>query len=78
MDVPWRHSVKHTRKKKNRDLVTKVIVYRDGRHSGSPPRELTVDVRRDETLDTDYAAAMVAVRAGLPLSEVRIIEVRDR
>lgn len=70
--------MRHTRNEKNRGLVTKVIVYRDHRHPDSPSREVIVDVRRDEVLDGDYAAATVAVRTGTPLNDVRIIEVRDQ
>lgn len=71
--------VKHTRTKKNQGLVTTIITYRDGRHPhSSPPLKLTVDVQRDDVLDGDYLAAMVAVRTGTPLNQVRITEVRDR
>lgn len=70
--------MKHTRKRKSRGLVTKVIVYRDARHPDSRPQEVTIDVRRDEVINMDHRAATVAVRTGTPLSEVRIIEVRDK
>lgn len=71
--------MKPTRKKKTQALVTKIITYRDGRHpASSPPLSLTVDVHRDEVLDADYLAAVVAVRTGTPLTQVRIIEVCDR
>ena len=70
--------MKHTRKRKSRGLVTKVVLYRNERHPDSRPQEVTIDVRRDEVIDMDYVAATIAVRTGTPLSEVRIIDVCDK
>jgi hypothetical protein len=36
---------------------------------------LIVDIPHGEVMDTDYAAAMVAVRTGIPLAEVTIITI---
>jgi hypothetical protein len=38
-------------------------------------QELTVDVPHGEVMDADYAAAMVAVRTGIPLAEVTIVTI---
>lgn len=69
--------MKRTRSRKRRGLVTRRIVYGHRQRPDSRPRELKVDVRRGEQIDTDYAAAMVAVRTGTPLTEVRIIDIRE-
>jgi hypothetical protein len=68
--------VKHTRsKKKRRDLITVRIIYRNRQHPHDRPRELTVDFRRGEQVDADYAAGIVAVRTSMPLAEVQIIDI---
>lgn len=41
------------------------------------PQQIKVDVRCDEQIDTDYAAAIVAVRTGTPLADVIIIDIRE-
>lgn len=63
------------RRKKTRNLVTRVIVYRDARDPAGRQREIRVDIRDGEILDVDYAAGMVAVRTGIALRDVEIIEV---
>lgn len=68
---------KRTKSKRSRGLVTRRIVYRNRKHSEGRPQEVKIDVRRGERVDTDYAAAMVAVRTGTPLADVTIIEVRE-
>jgi hypothetical protein len=50
-------------------------VYRSAQRPHDRPRELIVDVPRGEVLDADYAAAMVAVRTGMPLAEVSIVTI---
>jgi hypothetical protein len=69
--------VKHTtrKSKKSRGLVVRRIVYRSAQRPHDRPRELIVDVPRGEVLDADYAAAMVAVRTGMPLAEVSIVTI---
>lgn len=69
--------MKHTRSKRKRGLVTRRIVYRNRRRPDARPQEMKVDIRPDESVDADYAAAMVAVRTGTPLADVTIIEVRE-
>ncbi|HEX2298256.1 MAG TPA: hypothetical protein VHH34_07025, partial [Pseudonocardiaceae bacterium] len=59
-----RTEVKHTRRKKSSGLATRRIVYRNRKHPHARAQELTVDIRQGEHLDTEYAAAMVAVRTG--------------
>lgn len=69
---------RHTKSKASRGLVTRTIVYRDDRNPpGGRPLTLKVDLRRDEYLDTDHATAMVAARQGVPLVNVRVIEITD-
>jgi len=72
---PGRRPVKHTKSKTAGGLVTRTIVYRDRSRPHSRDQHLKVDVRRDEVIDLDYAAAMVAVRTGLPLAYVRVIRI---
>jgi hypothetical protein len=36
---------------------------------------LIVDIPHGEAMDADYAAAMVAVRTGIPLAEVTIVTI---
>jgi hypothetical protein len=61
--------VKHTtrKSKKSRGLVAK--------HPHDQPRELIADVPCGEVMGDDYAAAMVAVRTGMPLVEVGIVTI---
>ena len=66
-----------TRSKKNRGLVTRTIVYRHRRHPAGKPQQITIDVRRDEQIDTGHAAAIVALRTGTPLTDVIIIHIRE-
>ena len=61
--------------KKRRGLVARRITYTSTKRPHDRHRELMVDVPRGEMMDADYAAAMVAVRTGMPLAEVTIITV---
>ncbi len=67
--------MKHTtrKSKKNRGLIARRIVYTSAQRPQDRPRELIVDVPCGEVMDADYAAAMVAVRTGMPLVEVIIV-----
>jgi hypothetical protein len=69
--------VKHTarKSKQSRGLVARSIVYTSNKRPHDRPRELTVDVPHGEVMDADYAAAMVAVRTGMPLAEVTIVTI---
>lgn len=67
--------MKHTRSKAARGLVTRTIVYRDRTRPRSRDQHLKVDLRHDEVIDLDYAAAMVAVRTALPLADVHVIKI---
>lgn len=69
--------MKHLKRRNRRGLVTKRIVYRNRRHAHDRSQEMKVNIRRGETLDPDYAAAMVAVRASIPLNNVKILEIVD-
>ncbi len=62
--------VKRTKSKRSRGLVTRRIVYQNHQHPHDRPQELKVDIRDGETIDADYAAAMVAVRTGISLHNV--------
>jgi hypothetical protein len=70
-------TVKHTKSKAQRGLVTRRILYRNRRRPHDRNQELTVDVRRGEVIDDDYAAAMVACRTSLALADVGIIRIAD-
>lgn len=48
-------------------------MYRSARRPHDRPQELTVSVPRGEVVDAGYAAAVVAVRTGMPLAEVAIV-----
>ena len=61
--------------KASRGIVTLTIRYRDRRNPPGRLQELKVDVRRGEHIDEDHAAAMVAARRGVPLTQVTIIKV---
>lgn len=67
--------MRHTTNKKNRKLTTRSIAYKSTKHPRDRLRELTVNVPRGEIVDTRYAAAMVAVRTGMPLAEVSIVTI---
>jgi hypothetical protein len=67
--------VKHTKSKKNRGLATRRIMYKSSKHPHDRHRELKVDVPLGEIVDDRYAAAMVAVRTGVPLAEVNIVTI---
>ncbi|MGH3794165.1 MAG: hypothetical protein ACRDSP_04685 [Pseudonocardiaceae bacterium] len=67
--------MKRTRSKERRGLVTRRIVYRDGKRPHGRPQELKVDIRHGDVIDDDYAAAMVAARTTLPLADVRIMRI---
>jgi hypothetical protein len=67
--------VKHVRSKKDKWLTTRNIVYKSSQHPHDRHRELKVNVPRGEIMDADYAAAMVAVRTGMPLADVNIVKI---
>lgn len=67
--------MKRTRSKKSRGLETWRLVYVNRHHPHAPAQEIKVDVRRGETIDADYAAAMVAVRTSISLADVRILRI---
>ncbi len=67
--------MKHTKSKKARGLTTGTITYKSSKHPHERCRELKVDVPHGETIDASYAAAMVAVRTGMPLADVNIVEI---
>jgi len=76
--VGWssgRSVVKRTKSKRAGGLVTRRIVYGNRLCPHDRPQELRVDVRRGELIDTDYAAAMVAVRTSLSLHNVKIFAI---
>lgn len=41
------------------------------------PEALVVDTHPGEVIDDGYAVALVAVRTGIPLTQVRIVAVED-
>lgn len=67
--------MKHTKSKKSRGLVTKIIAYKSSKRPHDRPQELKVDVPRGEIIDPSYAAAMVAVRTSIPLEDVNIVKI---
>ncbi len=67
--------VKHTKSKKSRGLTTRSIAYKSNKRPHDRARELKVDVPCGEIIDASYAAAMVAVRTGMPLAEVNIVKI---
>ena len=67
--------MKHARSKKDKGLTTRNIVYKSSQNPHDRHRELKVDVPRGEIMDADYAAAMVAVRTGMPLADVNIVKI---
>lgn len=67
--------MKRMKNKERRGLETRCIIYGDHRRPRDKPQELKVDVRRGEVIDDDYAAAMVAARTTVPLTDVRIIRI---
>jgi hypothetical protein len=67
--------VKHLKSKAARGLVTRTIVYRDRRWPHRRNQQLKVDVRRDEVINPEYAAAMVAVRTTLALADIRVVRI---
>ncbi len=67
--------MKHTKSKKSSGLATRSIVYKSNKRPHDRLRELKVDVPRGEIIDASYAAAMVALRTGMPLVEVNIVKI---
>ncbi len=67
--------MKRTRSKKSRGLTTRSIAYKSNKRPHDRSQELTVDVPRGEIIDASYAAAMVALRTGMPLTEVNIVKI---
>lgn len=68
-----KHTARTSRKK--RGLVARRIAYTRTKHPHDRIRELTVHVAYREVMDADYAAAMMAVRTGMPLAEVITVTV---
>jgi hypothetical protein len=69
--------VKRTKSKKGRELTARSIVYKSNKHPHERHRELKVNVPRGEIIDYRYAAAMVAVRTGVPLADVDIVKIQQ-
>lgn len=69
--------MRHTarKSKKRRGMVARSITYTSTKRPRDRPRELIVDIPPGEIIDTDYAAAIVAVRTGIPLAEVTIVTI---
>ncbi len=67
--------MKRTKSKKSRGLATRSIVYKSNKRPHDRHRELKVDVPRGEIIDASYAAAMVAMRTGMPLADVNIVTI---
>jgi ribosomal protein L20A (L18A) len=61
--------------KKSGGLVTGSIEYKSNTRPHDRARELKVDIPRGEIMDANYAAAMVAARTGMPLTEVDIVKI---
>jgi hypothetical protein len=61
--------------RRRRRLVAKSITYTSTQRPHDRPRELTVNITPGEVMDTGYAAAIVAVRTGMPLAEVSILTI---
>lgn len=61
--------------RRRRRFVAKTITYTSTQRPHDRPRELTVSMTPGEVMDTGYAAAMVAVRTGMPLAEVSILTI---
>jgi hypothetical protein len=66
---------KPRRRPKSTGLVARSITYRSAQRPRERPQELTVSVRPGEVIDAGYAAAVVAVRTGMPLAEVTIVTI---
>ena len=56
-------------------VVARRIAYRSTQRPRDRPEELTVNVPHGEVIDIGYAAAVVAVRTGMPLAEVTIVTI---
>ncbi|MGH3799796.1 MAG: hypothetical protein ACRDTD_06625 [Pseudonocardiaceae bacterium] len=67
--------MKHTKSKAQRGLVTRRIVYASHQRPHARHQELKVDVRSGTMIDMEYAAALVAVRAPLPLADIKILRI---
>ncbi len=67
--------MKHAKSKKSSGLTTRIIAYKSNKRPHDRPLELKVDVPRGEVIDASYAAAMVAVRTGMPLGDVTIVTI---
>ena len=60
---------------KSTRLVTRSIAYRSTQRPHGRSEELTVNVPYREVIDTGYAAAVIAVWTGMPLTEVIIVRI---
>lgn len=63
------------RRPKNAGLVARSITYRSAQRPHDRPQELTVKVPQGEIVDAGYAAAVIAVRTNIPLTEVIIVTI---
>ncbi|MGH3974698.1 MAG: hypothetical protein ACRDS9_15410 [Pseudonocardiaceae bacterium] len=73
-----KNTVRHRsppKRKKRVGLTVRSIVYKSSKYPHGRVQELKVTVPRGEIIDASYAAAMVAVRTGMPLAEVNIIKI---
>jgi hypothetical protein len=66
---------KPRRRPKSTGLVARSIAYRSTQRPHDRPQEVAVHVSHGEVIDTGYAAAVVAVRTGIPLTEVTIVTI---
>jgi hypothetical protein len=66
---------KPRRRPKSAELVARSITYRSTQRPHDRPQELTVNAPHGEVIDTGYAAAVVAVRTGIPLTEITIVTI---
>lgn len=68
---------KRARSKAARNLVTHRIVYAHHRYPRARNQELKVNLRQGTDVDTDYARAIVAVRASLALKDIKIVRIES-
>ena len=67
--------MKRSKRRRSSRLVTRRILYQNHQRPRDRPQELKVDVPPGEMIDTDYATAMVAVRTGIALDDVKIVKI---
>ncbi|HEU0089924.1 MAG TPA: hypothetical protein VFQ77_20125 [Pseudonocardiaceae bacterium] len=69
--------MRRSKRRRSGRLVTRRILYQNYKRPHDRPQELKVDVPPGEMIDTDYATAMVAVRTGMSLDDVKIVKIAD-